>query len=46
MRRRSDAALLAVDVLVGAIASLIAVAVAADHFSPLARIATAQSGAR
>jgi hypothetical protein len=38
VRRRSDATLLAIDVLVGAIPPLIAVAVAAFHFSPLARM--------
>ena len=41
MRRRSDAALLAVDVLVGAIPPLIAVAVAAFHLLFLARMAWA-----
>jgi hypothetical protein len=32
VRRRSDAALLAIDVLVGAISALITLAVAAFHF--------------
>jgi len=41
VRRRSDAALLAVDAFVGTVAALIALAVTTFHLSPLARMAWA-----